>query len=247
MASPTQWTWVWASCGSWWWTGRAGVLRFMGSQPDTTEQLKGTELIVWIHTWCLARYFSSPHRELARRRHRAHSASRFVGFSDEEGTPDSCSTWTLLIKYSECWAEKRLPLKRQMFKSHALGHSTLPLCCCCCSVAKLCPTLCNPMDCSTPGSSVRHCLPEFAQIHVSWAGVATQPSPSAAPSPFASISPSSRVFPVSCLFTPGGRSSGASASASVLPVNIQGWFPLGWTGSISLQSKGLSRVFWTNI
>ena len=109
----------------------------------------------------MARYFSSPHRELARRRHRAHSASRFVGFSDEEGTPDSCSTWTLLIKYSECWAEKRLPLKMQMFKSHALGHSTLPLCCCCCSVAKLCPTLCNPMDCSTPGFPVPHYVLEF--------------------------------------------------------------------------------------
>ena len=41
---------------------------------------------------------------------------------------------------------------------------------CCCSVAKLCPTLCDPMDCSTPGSSVLHCLLEFAQIHVHWVG-----------------------------------------------------------------------------
>ena len=40
--------------------------------------------------------------------------------------------------------------------------------CCCCSFSKLCPTLCNPMDCSTPGSYVLHCLPEFAQIHVLW-------------------------------------------------------------------------------
>ena len=44
-------------------------------------------------------------------------------------------------------------------------------------------------------------------------------------------------------FTSGGQSTGVSASASVLPMNIQGWFPLGWTGWISLQSKGLSRVF----
>ena len=50
-------------------------------------------------------------------------------------------------------------------------------------------------------------------------------------------------FPVSWLFTSGGQSVGASTSASVLPVNIQGWFPLGLTGLISLQSKGLSRVF----
>ena len=50
-------------------------------------------------------------------------------------------------------------------------------------------------------------------------------------------------FPMSRLFTSGGQSNGTSASASVLPMNIQGWFPLGWTGLISLQSKGLSRVF----
>ena len=53
----------------------------------------------------------------------------------------------------------------------------------------------------------------------------------------------SRSFPVSQLFTSGGQSIGTSTSASVLPTNIQGWFPLGLTGLISLQSKGLSRVF----
>ena len=50
-------------------------------------------------------------------------------------------------------------------------------------------------------------------------------------------------FPMSQLFTWGGQSIGVSASASVLPINIQDWFSLGWTGWISLQSKGLSRVF----
>ena len=50
-------------------------------------------------------------------------------------------------------------------------------------------------------------------------------------------------FPVSWLFTSGGQSISVSASASVFPVNIQDWFPLGWTGWISLLSKGLSRVF----
>ena len=50
-------------------------------------------------------------------------------------------------------------------------------------------------------------------------------------------------FPKSRLFTWGGQSIGVSASASVLPMNIQDWFPLGWTGWISLQSKGFSRVF----
>ena len=55
--------------------------------------------------------------------------------------------------------------------------------------------------------------------------------------------PASGSFPISQLFTAGGQSIGASASATVLPMNIQDWFPLGWTGCISLQSKGLSRVF----
>ena len=55
--------------------------------------------------------------------------------------------------------------------------------------------------------------------------------------------PASGSFPMSQLFTSGGQSIGLSASASVLPVNIQDWFPLGWPGWISLQSKGLSRVF----
>ena len=55
--------------------------------------------------------------------------------------------------------------------------------------------------------------------------------------------PASVSFQMSQLFASGGQSTGASASASVLPMNIQDWFPLGWTGWISLQSKGLSRVF----
>ena len=69
-------------------------------------------------------------------------------------------------------------------------------------------------------------------------------SPSA--TPFSSCPqsfPAWGSFPVSWLSTSGGQSIGASALASVLPMNIQGWFPLGWTGLISLLSKGLSRVF----
>ena len=55
--------------------------------------------------------------------------------------------------------------------------------------------------------------------------------------------PASGSFPMSQFFASGGQSIGGSASASVLPMNIQDWFPLGWTGWISLVSKGLSRVF----
>ena len=50
------------------------------------------------------------------------------------------------------------------------------ICCCCCSAAKSCPTLCDPVDCSLPGSSVLHYLLEFAQIHVHWVGNAIEPS-----------------------------------------------------------------------
>ena len=55
--------------------------------------------------------------------------------------------------------------------------------------------------------------------------------------------PASESFQISQLFASGGQSIGVSASTSVLPMNIQDWFPLGWTGWIFLQSKGLSRVF----
>ena len=55
--------------------------------------------------------------------------------------------------------------------------------------------------------------------------------------------PTSESFPMSQFFASGGQSLGVSASESVLPMNVQDWFPLGWTGWISLQSKGLSRVF----
>ena len=69
-------------------------------------------------------------------------------------------------------------------------------------------------------------------------------SPSVIPFSFCPPSlPASESFPMSQLFTWGGQSIGVSASASVLPMNTQDWSPLEWTGWISLQSKGLSRVF----
>ena len=88
-----------------------------------------------------------------------------------------------------------------------------------------CVRFCDPMDCSTPGLSVHHELPEFTQTHVHWVGDAIQPShPLSSPSPPA-FNPSQHQgsFPVSQLFASGGQSTGASASAPALPVNIQGW------------------------
>ena len=113
------------------------------------------------------------------------------------------------------------------------------------SVIQLCLTFCDPMNCSTPGFPVLHHLLEFAQIHVHWVSDAIQPSRLlSCPSPPAfNLSQHQGLFLMNQLFTLGGQSIGASASASVLPMNIQSWFPLGWTGWISLQSKGLSKVF----
>ena len=112
--------------------------------------------------------------------------------------------------------------------------------CCCRSVAKLCPTPCHPVHCNMPGSSV-HELPVVAQIHVHWVNDAIWSLPLLL---LPSIFPSIRVFfLMSELFISGGQNIRASASASVLPVNIQDWFPLGLTGWIPLLSKGLSRVF----
>ena len=114
------------------------------------------------------------------------------------------------------------------------------------SVSQSYPTLCEPMDCSTPGLPVHHQLPEFTQTHIHWVSDAIQPSHPVSSVPFSSclqFFPASGSFLMSQFFTSGGHSIGVSASASVLPTNIQDWFLLEWTGWISLQSKGLSRVF----
>ena len=98
----------------------------------------------------------------------------------------------------------------------------------------------------TAAHLILHRLPEPAQTHVHWVHDAIQPSHLTALVPSCPQSfPVSGSFPVSRLFTSGGQSIGTSTSASVLPMNIQGWFPLGLTGLISLQSKGLSRVFFS--
>ena len=137
------------------------------------------------------------------------------------------------------------PLKMRKL---ALPHS-LPISLCCLkiqfsSVSQSCPTLCCPMNRSTPGVPVPHQLPESTQTHVHWVGDAIQSShPLSSPSPpalnhsqhqglFQWVSSSHQVAKIL-----------VSASTSVLPMNIQDWSPFEWTGWISLQSKGLSRVF----
>ena len=102
-------------------------------------------------------------------------------------------------------------------QSHRLQHARLP-----------CPS-------PTPGACSNSC-----ELNQWW-----HPTISSSVIPFSSCLqsfPASGAFPMSQFFTSSGQSIGASAPASVLPMNIQDWFPLGWTGWISLHSKGLSRV-----
>ena len=105
---------------------------------------------------------------------------------------------------------------------HALQHARLP-----------CPS-------PTPGACSNSCrLSRWSHATISSSVI-----------PFSSClqsSPASGSFPMSQFFASGGKIIGASASASVLPMNIQDWFPLGLTGWISLQSKGLLRVFNTTV
>ena len=101
---------------------------------------------------------------------------------------------------------------------HGLQHARPP-----------CPSP-TPGVYSNPCPSSRWCHPAISSSVIPF---------SSCPQPL----PASGSFPVSQLFTWGGPSIGVSASASVLPMNTQDWFPLGWTGWISLQSKGLSRIF----
>ena len=107
-----------------------------------------------------------------------------------------------------------------------------------------CPTLCSPMDWSMPGFPVHHQLPEFTQPHVHRGGDTIAPSHPLSPlsPPAFNLSQLSESFQMSQFFTSGGQRTRVSASASVLPMNILDWFPLGLTG-ISLQSMGLSKVF----
>ena len=143
MASPTPWTWVWASFGSWWWTGL-----------------------------CFSFQFSS--------------------------------------------------------------------------VAQQCPTFCDPMNRSTTGLLVHHQLLSWVYPNSCPLNQWCHPIISSSVTPFSSCPqsfPASGSLPISQLFASGGQSIGVSASTSFLLKNTQDWSPLGWTGWISLQSKGLSRVF----
>ena len=111
----------------------------------------------------------------------------------------------------------------------------------CCLVMKSCLILCGPVDCSMPGFSVLHCLPGVCSNSCPlyrWCHSTISSSVSPLSSCFQPF-PASGSFPMIWIFASGGRSIGASALASVFSMKIQGWFPFGVTGVISLQPKGL--------
>ena len=121
-------------------------------------------------------------------------------------------------------------------KLHWRSVSTLPLACVVQSLSSV-RLFAMPWSaaCQSPSFAISWSLLKLMSI---------QPSHPVTPSSSCPWSfPASGPFSMNWLFPSGGQSIGVSASASVLPVNIQDWFPLWWTGWISLQSKGLSRVF----
>ena len=182
MASPTLWTWVWVSSGSWWWTGKSGMLQSMGLQSQTGLN-NWTELIP--------------------------NNSKDIFFLNAYGKFSRIEYQS--VQFSCSVVSDSLP-------PHGLQHARLP-----------CPSP-SPRVCPNSYPLSQWCHPTISSSFV----------------PFSSCLrsfPASGSFQMSQLFTSGGQSIEVSASTPVLPMNIQDWFPLGLTAWISLQSKGLSRVF----
>ena len=192
MASPTRWMWVWVNSGSWWWTGRPGVLWFMGSQRVGHDW--ATDLI-----WLDNNHYTSKYVYVCNQISAIISSNIFSGpFSSFSSVQSLIRVWL----FATPWIAAR-----QASLSITISWSSLKLT----SIESVMPSspliLCHPLLLLPP------------------------------------ILPASGSFPMSQLFTSGGQCIGVSASASVLPMNIQDWFPLGCTGWLSLQSKGLSSVF----
>ena len=132
MASLTQWTWVWASSGRWWWTGRPGMLQSMGLQR--------------------VRHYWAPEQQ-------NNTFKMVVNWINAESNSKSSSTRLLVF----CCLILHI-IHQVILIWNPLDNSVQF-----CSVAQSCQTLCNPMDCSTPGLPVHHQLPEFAQTRpLSW-------------------------------------------------------------------------------
>ena len=157
------------------------------------------------------------------------------------------ATHSSILAWRIPWMED--PVWLQSMGSQIVGQDWvtntmhMPMCFYISSVAQSYPTLCYPMDCSTPGFPVHHQLLEPTQTHAHRVDDAIQPSyPLLSPSPPAfSLAQHQSLFQWVSSLHQVARVLEFWASASLLPMNIQDWFPLGLTGWISLQSKGLFK------
>ena len=146
--------------------------------------------------------------------------------------PEEPTGWLVPISFSY-WNNVMQWVLSQRLKPHPVQFS---------SVAQSCPILCDSMDCRTPCPSPTPRVYSNSCSLSRWC----HPTISSSVSPFSSRLQSfsaSGSFQMTQFFKSGGQSIGVSASTLILPMNIQDWSHLGWTGWISLQSKGLSRVF----
>ena len=215
MASPTQWAWVWVSSRSWWWTGRPGMLWFMGLQRvGMTERLNWTDRNQpWVcmcppswnplpfpspfHPSGLPQYtgFECPVLRIELglviyfTRSNIHVSMLFSQIILLLPSPTESKS-LFFIFVSLCCRRLFDPLgKGQLPTSTPNVARAISICIYniiyqFSSVTQLCPPLCDPMNCSTPGPPVHHQLPEFTQTHVHRVGDAIQPShPLSSPSP----------------------------------------------------------------
>ena len=138
-----------------------------------------------------------------------------------------------LFVITRAWKQPKCPSVDKWIKKMSYMHTIYQFS----SVTQSCPTLWDSMDCSTPDLPVHHQLPELAQTHVHQVNDAINQLILCRP--LLLLFPTSRSFQMSRFFLTGGQSIGASTPASVLLMNIKDWSLLGWTGLITLQSKGL--------
>ena len=189
MASSTWWMWVWRSSGSWWWTGRPGVLQSRGSQRVRHDWV--TELTDWLVMYVVCRFINM-----------FCILSLTVPWEQVFLLPGK-------VPYTELMLDESLWLmsvgwysstEHSSFVKYPFLPQTLFFPCRRLSVSNFCVTLCDPVDCSTPGSPVLRHLPEFAHVHVHWVGDTSLASSSAAPISFCLQSfPASGSFPMSRL------------------------------------------------
>ena len=260
MASLTQWAWVWVNSRSWWWTGRPGVLWFTGSQRvghDWTTELNWTERhFQWSLSLPSILFLSRNRARILaqcpptwRRWPWYPNKLQWVYKGKLWANTGSDSTWL-----GKCGGS---PKGQKDFLKGVTSYSYISFIkhvehcidieCICTMIAVVQSLSCvqlfvTLMDCRTTGFPVLHYLPEVAQTHIHWVNDAIQPSHLlSSPSPPAlNLSQHQGLFQWVSSFYQVPKYL-ASASTSVLPMNIQDWFPLALTDLISLPSRELSK------